>query len=327
MNLPRLDKATQISDRLNLLAAIVKTRSRASLTDANRILETVSARFFNALFGWDLVNLNTSQANYPAADLGDRQRRIAIQVTNEDGSDKIKHTTAKAIEHGLGTDFDRLIVFFLLPRKPGFPKTFIQPPNGPMIETCDLADLSKQLLEVSDIDVLAQAAAVLDEEMGKILPSDTAPKIDISRILKYAPAELIGRETELKLLDDAWDKAVRDEAHRPRILTFVALGGEGKTSLIAKWAAGLSDNKWPGCDAVFAWSFYSQGTREQTAVSSDLFLAEALTFFGDAAMAGSAQGAHGKGKRLADLIGQRRSPLLPDGPDPPPYAPTPPPTG
>jgi hypothetical protein len=82
------------------------------------------------------------------------------------------------------------------------------------------------------------------------------------------------------------------------VLTFVALGGEGKTSLVAKWAADLAHQGWPGCDAVFAWSFYSQGTREQVAASSDLFLNEALTFFGDAAMADSAQGAYDKGRRL-----------------------------
>lgn len=114
---------------------------------------------------------------------------------------------------------------------------------------------------------------------------------------------------------------------RPKVLTFVALGGEGKTSLVAKWAADLAAQDWPGCDAVFAWSFYSQGTREQTAVSSDLFLAEALTFFGDAAMAGSAQGAHEKGKRLAELIGQRRSLLILDGLEPLQYAPTSPTPG
>ena len=69
------------------------------------------------------------------------------------------------------------------------------------------------------------------------------------------------------------------------------MGGEGKTSLVAKWAAELAANDWPGCEAVFAWSFYSQGTREQNAASSDAFLNEALTFFGETEMAASAAGA------------------------------------
>jgi hypothetical protein len=91
------------------------------------------------------------------------------------------------------------------------------------------------------------------------------------------------------------------------VLGFVALGGEGKTSLVAKWLAGMAGKDWPGCESVFAWSFYSQGSREQVAVSSDLFLAEALKFFGDPEMAGSAQGAYEKGQRLAELVGGQRS--------------------
>ena len=71
--------------------------------------------------------------------------------------------------------------------------------------------------------------------------------------------------------------------------------------------------------AAFAWSFYSQGTREQLAASSDLFLKEALTFFGDDAdkeFAASPAGAFEKGQRLARIVGQRRSLLILDGLEP-----------
>jgi hypothetical protein len=149
-----------------------------------------------------------------------------------------------------------------------------------------------------------------------------APKFDISRIHKHAPAELIGREDETRLLSDAWAKVCNAEMPRPRVLTFFGLGGEGKTSLVAKWAAGLSGENWPGCDAAFAWSFYSQGTRDQATTSSDTFLKEALIFFGDAAIAGSAQSAFEKGRRLAQLVGERRALLLLDGLEPLQYAPT-----
>ena len=152
-------------------------------------------------------------------------------------------------------------------------------------------------------------------------------KPDISRIIKYAPAQLIGREAETKMLSDAWEKAVRGETKRPHVLTFVALGGEGKTSLVAKWAADLAHQNWPGCDAVFAWSFYHQGTDEKTADSSDLFLKEALTVFGDPALAGSAQGSFDKGRRLAQLVGERRALLILDGLEPLQYAPTSPTPG
>jgi hypothetical protein len=179
MSLPRLDISTRIADRLNELAAVVKTRSRAGLTDANRTLESIATRFFNGLYGWNLVNLNVLQANYPAADLGDRARRIAIQVTNEDGADKIARTAAKAVEHGLGADFDRLVVFFLLPRKPGLPKGFRQPDGGPRIETWDLADILKQVHDHPDLDALNRAVKVLDEELAPATDATGGPQTRI----------------------------------------------------------------------------------------------------------------------------------------------------
>jgi hypothetical protein len=158
-------------------------------------------------------------------------------------------------------------------------------------------------------------------------PASSARPTDISRIMKYAPSNLIGREAETKILTNAWDQVVHGETKRPHILTFVALGGEGKTSVVAKWAVDLAFQNWPGCDAVLAWSFYSQGTREQLAASSDLFLNEALTFFGDAAMAGSAAGSFEKGRRLAQLAGAQRALLILDGLEPLQYAPTSPTPG
>ena len=47
-------------------------------------------------------------------------------------------------------------------------------------------------------------------------PTSELATRDISRIIKYAPAELIGREAETRLLSDAWKQAVRGETKRPR---------------------------------------------------------------------------------------------------------------
>lgn len=160
-----------------------------------------------------------------------------------------------------------------------------------------------------------------------VAPTQPALKADLSRIDRYAPEKLIGREDELQVLNQAWGQAVNAETLRPRILALVAMGGEGKTSLVAKWAAQLAHTGWTGCDAVFAWSFYSQGTREQTAASSDLFLAEALRFFGDAEMAQSSQSALDKARRLAQLVGGQRALLILDGLEPLQYAPTSPTPG
>ena len=197
-----------------------------------------------------------------------------------------------------------------------------------LVEEAKASDVEQKFKLRQDIAEARSKIRELESEAAATANSDSIPfRADISRIIKYAPAELIGREAETKLLSDSWDKAVRGETKRPHVLTFVALGGEGKTSLVAKWAADLAFLNWPGCDAVFAWSFYSQGTREQTAVSSDSFLAEALKFFGDEAMAASAAGAFDKGRRLSQLVGERRALLILDGLEPLQYAPTSPTPG
>lgn len=166
MTLPRDHYPKQIADRLHLLANMLKTRTRGRLTDANHSLETVMQGFFNALYGWNLVNLNAGQGDFPAADLGDRGRRVAMQITNEAAGSKIANTAATAHKHGLGAEFGRLIVFFLLEKKPGVPKDFVQPVGGPNLECLDITDLLKQMQQMEDLDALKRAASVLEAEMS-----------------------------------------------------------------------------------------------------------------------------------------------------------------
>lgn len=177
----------------------------------------------------------------------------------------------------------------------------------------------------SDVDTLI-AQYIPPRKAPTALAQTWSPRIDISRIVNLTQKPLVGRTHETSLLSESWDKAVRSEQGRPHVLTFVGLGGEGKTSLVANWAADLAAQSWPGCDGAFAWSFYTQGTR-QDAVSSDLFLAEALTFFGEASSAGSRQSAFDKGRRLAQLVGERRALLLLDGLEPLQHGPTSPTPG
>ena len=172
-------------------------------------------------------------------------------------------------------------------------------------------------------ELIAEAQAKIAELEATTGSQHTASPatvaIDISRIIKYAPQKLIGREEETAQLNKTLAQMKRGTKTRPRVLTFVALGGEGKTSLVAKWAADVALKSNSGCESIFAWSFYSQGTREQVAVSSDLFLVEAIKFFGDdqdKQFADSSAGAAEKGKRLAALVGQRRNLLILDGLEP-----------
>jgi tetratricopeptide (TPR) repeat protein len=236
MPIKRQELATSISDRLHVLAGQLKTRSRASLTDANHSLEFVMARFFNALLGWNLADLNAERADFPAADLGDRGRRIAMQITVEETSQKISGTVEKAVGHGLGVHFDRLIIFFLLPRKPGMPRKFAQPEGGPEIECWDLTDLLKRMNNLPDVSALATAAKVLDEEMGASESRQVGTSL---HQLPPRPSGFVGREADLAKL-----RALNPAAGA--VLTGLrGMGGIGKTALALvlahEWAARFPD--------------------------------------------------------------------------------------
>ncbi len=118
---------------------------------------------------------------------------------------------------------------------------------------------------------------------------------------------LFGRQKELQLLNEAWDSG------KIHVVSFVAYGGMGKSTLLNKWLEKMRWDHYRGAERVYAWSFYSQGTNEYVS-SADQFIHAALKWFGDEnPEAGSAWD---KGKRLAKLIGQRKTLLILDGLEP-----------
>ena len=86
-------------------------------------------------------------------------------------------------------------------------------------------------------------------------------------------ASLIGRQNDLKLLNQAWD----DDAKNLFVLT--ALGGTGKTSLLQAWLSDMEKRDWRGADRVLGWSFpdVSEETDMQTLAYE--FIEHALRWF------------------------------------------------
>ena len=122
--------------------------------------------------------------------------------------------------------------------------------------------------------------------------------------------ELFGRDKELDLLDQAW------QSDTTNIVSFIAWGGVGKSTLINKWLEGMAKDNYQGAVNVFGWSFYSQGTSEQ-ATSADVFIDHALKWFGDTTpQTPQAGSAWSKGQRLAELVQQHKTLLILDGLEP-----------
>jgi hypothetical protein len=158
------------------------------------------------------------------------------------------------------------------------------------------------------------SSAVL-RDLVKILPQIESRTEVIPTRLRHTAERLVGRDDELTLLDAAWN-----DPHK-HVVIVRAFGGMGKTSLVATWMAELALKNWRGAERVFDWSFYSQGTRDQSAASADTFIAAALRAFGDPdPTLGSPWD---RGARLAHLVGKARCLLVLDGLEPLQYPPGP----
>jgi hypothetical protein len=140
----------------------------------------------------------------------------------------------------------------------------------------------------------------------------------------HGAAVFEGREKVLADLDTIWADALADKAGRAQIISLVAIGGAGKTTVASRWKDSLLAREGHGgVERYFDWSFYSQGTRSggdeagaATAADATVFVAASLKFFGDALMADSADPAWEKGARLAALVAQHRTLLILDGLEP-----------
>jgi tetratricopeptide (TPR) repeat protein len=138
-------------------------------------------------------------------------------------------------------------------------------------------------------------------------PARLGPKkISVAR-LPVTGSDVFGREEDIAFLDRAW--ANKDV----NVVTIVAWGGVGKSTLINHWLRRMAAKHYRSAELVFGWSFYRQGTSGDTS-SADEFLDAALHWFGDPdPRLGTAWE---KGERLAKLVGRRRTLLVLDGLEP-----------
>ncbi|MBV9492456.1 MAG: protein kinase [Verrucomicrobia bacterium] len=131
-------------------------------------------------------------------------------------------------------------------------------------------------------------------------------KISLAR-LPVTTSQVFGREEDLAFLDATWaDPQVN-------VVSVVAWGGVGKSTLINHWLRGLAAERYRPAEVVYGWSFYRQGISGDVS-SADEFLDAALAWFGDVdPRLGTAWE---KGERLARLIARRRTLLILDGLEP-----------
>jgi hypothetical protein len=200
---------------------------------------------------------------------------------------------------------------------PWLRKLNLKPTNGTALDLYDIgprnkvmADLAAEIRKIVERaanplsenpvhDRAAHISAAADEITKQVVPHITGlPETGYER--------LVGRDAELKRLDEAWAD------RNTNILSLVAEGGAGKSALVNEWLKRMQADHYRGAEAVLGWSFYSQGSKER-ATSAEPFLNWALDKLGIKLETTSAPA---KGEAIAEALARRRVLLVLDGCEP-----------
>lgn len=107
----------QIRIRTLMTSFVVQVKLATAQGDTflNTLAETFLIPFLKEVYDLpNLKNLNqTDKKNFPAIDLGDKSKRVAIQVTSTATSDKVKKTLSLFTEHRLYDHFDHLLIYII----------------------------------------------------------------------------------------------------------------------------------------------------------------------------------------------------------------------
>lgn len=60
----------------------IEIHNAVGFFNINNIAEGLAQKLLNEIYGYDLENLNYKQINYPDIDLGDKDNKIAFQITS-----------------------------------------------------------------------------------------------------------------------------------------------------------------------------------------------------------------------------------------------------
>lgn len=188
----RVDYQKRIIKALSWLKSEVELHNSLSLTDINHAAEDFYSGLLNLVYGYNLKNINVTEQNAAAIDLGDEQSKIAIQVTSTSSLVKTKYTVEKFIEKKLYRKFDRLLILNIV-KKSNHEAPSIGDANYSLDtkkDIIDVQDLIKEITNISALDKLKAVADFLDEELSlpsqKTLPNEV---LTILGIIEYISDE------------------------------------------------------------------------------------------------------------------------------------------
>ncbi|KHL64686.1 MULTISPECIES: SMEK domain-containing protein [Xanthomonas] len=170
----------EIVDEFASIAAQVKVRNKLGLTDLSKFCENYFRDVLNCLLGANFENLNKDIPNAPALDLGDRNKKLAVQISSAANASKVNSTLL-----GLTQDMKSIYTDFFVLSIGGKQSTYALDKG--------LADSVKfKVANIWDMDTLAHMA--IDLEIDRLA--------DLHRLVRRNSAKV---RVELEIPDENGD--------------------------------------------------------------------------------------------------------------------------
>lgn len=110
----------RIATRLGELTYQIKMRGRTQMYDLHKHCENFSKRLLNEVLDMNFENLNKERSNEPGIDLGDKHKKIAVQVTAQKTSTKVTATLNQVLKEKHNETYGKIIILILGEKQTGY---------------------------------------------------------------------------------------------------------------------------------------------------------------------------------------------------------------
>jgi len=155
-------KKNSINEIINLITrwvSEIQSSNALNYYDINKVSEGTAMKLLNMVFHYNLKDLNHIESNYPGVDLGDDENGIAIQVTSQTDSKKVRNSLEKFYGKGLDKTYPNGMKLFSL----GIKKNNIRQ----IEDYAERFDVKKDIMNFTN--VIKEIEKLYDSDNGKFL--------------------------------------------------------------------------------------------------------------------------------------------------------------
>ncbi len=208
------DYIQSISKYLSRLTEYTKILNANGDFSINHYAESALLKMFNLFFNCEFSNANHSERqNYPAIDLIDKKKKIAIQVTSLGNLKKVKEAISRYFDNSVYLDVDQLYIFVLTDRQGKYndesiTKHIVANSNGVKLtfnertHILDRATFIRELQKANDVKLLASINESLTEEFEKLQKKENLSSYE--RELKSKFSEIVLNDPHGMILKDVY---------------------------------------------------------------------------------------------------------------------------